>query len=97
LLGTSITIKGVLPLRSTQLANEDPETSLLEANIATLEPTSSIQPREAIEESNNPSQVESLQERASSSSVAEKKREIEIAKQNAIGAWKVVLSYLRSY
>lgn len=91
LLGSSITIKGVLPLRSTQNSYEFVETPLLEANIATLEATSSIQPRETIEETNDSLQIETSQERTSSPSAMEQLRhEIEIAKQKIIESWKVV-------
>jgi len=91
LFGTSMTIKGVLPLRPTQQSNEDVETPLLEANTSTLRATSSMQPREPIEETNDSLQLETSQEKANSPSAMEQlKHETEIAKQTIIEAWKVV-------
>lgn len=93
LFGTSIIIKGVLPLTSTQHSIEDVETPLIEASTSTLEATSSSQPTEAIEESNNPSQTANSQETTNPLSAKEQlKHEIEIAKQNTIAALKVVSS-----
>lgn len=93
LFGTSLTIKGVLPISFTQHTNEDVETPLLEANTSTLEVTSSNQPNEAIEGNYNPLQIDDSQERTSPSNAKEQpKHEIELAKQNVIGAWKVTSS-----
>jgi len=93
---TSIIIKGVLPLTFRQHANEDDESPLLEVNASTLEAATSIQPSEAIEENNDPSQIQAMQDSMGPLDATEQlKREIEVANQNAIGAWKVTLEFIR--
>lgn len=92
LIGTSITIKGVLPFTSYPYAIEDDETPLVEENVVSMEATSSNQHEEVIEQNTNITIIETSQERASSPSTIEQQEdEIEIAKQKTIESWKVVL------
>jgi len=93
LFGTSLIMRGVLPLTSKGLPNKDVEAILLEANTSTLEATSSIQPRETINQNNDSSRIETSHEGATSSNAtSEQEYEIEIAKRNILEAWKVLFS-----
>lgn len=89
LFGTSITIKGVLPLDSKKPTNEDVETPLLESNTSTMEATSSTQAKETTEDNNASRSTIPPEERNASDDSRQEKDDIEVAKQRIIEAWKV--------
>lgn len=90
LFGTSIIIKGVLPLSSTQFANEEVETPLLETGVSIMEAGSSSQAMETIEENNAQQSSASHKETNTSNDSRQPTDDVEMAKQMAIEAWKVL-------
>jgi len=91
LVGTIITIKGVLPSTSSPQGHEDVETSLLEHDkITSLDVASSSQVREDVENGNqDPSQLEVEPEPNSLNSDTQKVEEIEVTKQKLVSSLKV--------
>lgn len=91
MVGTIITIKGVLPSNSSEHGNEDAETPLLEHdNITSVDVASSSQVKEDVENGNrDPSQPTVETEPNSLNSNSQEVEDIEVTKLKLVSSLKV--------
>eukprot|EP00210_Caulerpa_lentillifera_P003953 g3772.t1 len=90
LFGTSLTIKGILPLASRQQTNQNEETPLLEANAQPIESAGNNRTRAENGGAISLSQIEIVPEASTSSYATHQEEDIEIIKQHLTEAFKVI-------